>query len=399
MKGCDPTQTLPKGENLKTIILKSPFGRFRGAMKELYHKYVKVIDRYIINKYLGTFVFTLMIFIVISVVFDISEHLDNFLSKHATLREIAFQYYAGFIPFYINMLSPLINFLAVIFFTAKMANQTEIVPILSGRASFNRYLRPYFLASTAIFIVSFFANVYLIPYTNRLKIDFENSHGFNGDTDPTKSEVHLKLDKRTYVYLQSFDPVVHTGYTFILEKFNGDQLKEKLFATSIVYDSLKNKWNLQNCTIRFVNGLRETQKNGVNIDTTLDMRPADFDVLHDDSYDAMSLNVLNVAIAKEKVRGSGVLPNMEYQKYRRFIYPFSTYVLMLIGVALSSRKVRGGIGLPLGIGIILCFTFIIVDKFAFVFAEKGTVSPLIAAFIPNVVFAILGVYLIYKAPK
>jgi lipopolysaccharide export system permease protein len=186
-------------------------------LKRLYNRYVKVLDRYIINKYLGTFVFTLMIFTVISVVFDISEHLDNFLSKNATFEQIAFQYYAGFIPFYINMLSPLINFLAVIFFTAKMANQTEIVPILSAKVSFNRFLKPYFMAATVIFIVSFFSNVYLIPYTNRLKIDFENSHGFNGDQDPTKSDIHLKLDNHTYVYLESFDPTVHTGYTFIRE--------------------------------------------------------------------------------------------------------------------------------------------------------------------------------------
>jgi len=368
-------------------------------MKRLYNRYVKVLDRYIINKYLGTFVFTLMIFTVISVVFDISEHLDNFLSKNATFEQIAFQYYAGFIPFYINMLSPLINFLAVIFFTAKMANQTEIVPILSAKVSFNRFLKPYFMAATVIFIVSFFANVYLIPYTNRLKIDFENSHGFNGDQDPTKSDIHLKLDNHTYVYLESFDPTIHTGYTFIMEKFNGDDLKEKLFSTTIVYDSLKKTWNLKECTIRYVNGMREKQLFNVNLDTTLDMRPADFDVLHDDSYDAMSLSVLNTAIEKEKVRGSGVLPNMEYQKYRRFVYPFSVYVLMLIGVALSSQKVRGGIGLPLGIGIILCFAFIIADKFAFVFAEKGTMPPLIATFIPNVLFGLLGIYLIYKAPK
>ena len=368
-------------------------------MKELYNRYVKVIDRYIINKYLGTFVFTLGIFIVISVVFDISEHLDNFLSKHATLYEIAFQYYAGFIPFYINMLSPLINFLAVIFFTAKMANQTEIVPILSGKASFNRFLRPYFIAATLIFIVSFFANVYLIPYTNRLKIDFENSHGFNGDQASSKSEVHLKLDTHTYVYLESYVQDTHTGYTFIMEKFNGDVLKEKLYAPTIQYDSLKKTWKLNNCTVRYVNGLHERQLTGVNKDTTLDMVPADFDVLHDDSYDAMSLKVLNVAIAKEKIRGSGVLNNMLYQKYRRFVYPFSTFVLMLIGVALSSQKVRGGIGLPLGIGIILCFTFIIVDKFAFVFAEKGTVSSLVATFIPNILFGSLSVYLLYKAPK
>ena len=145
--------------------------------------------------------------------------------------------------------------------------------------------------------------------------------------------------------------------------------------------------------------MREKQLFNVNLDTTLDMRPADFDVLHDDSYDAMSLSVLNTAIEKEKIRGSGVLPNMEYQKYRRFVYPFSVFVLMLIGVALSSQKVRGGIGLPLGIGIILCFAFIIADKFAFVFAEKGTMPPLIATFIPNVLFGLLGIYLIYKAPK
>jgi len=368
-------------------------------MKEIYHKYIKVIDRYIINKYLGTFVFTLLIFVVISVVFDISEHLDNFLSKHATLKEIAFQYYAGFIPFYINMLSPLINFLAVIFFTAKMANQTEIVPILSGKASFNRFLRPYFIAATVIFIVSFFANVYLIPYTNRLKNDFENSHGFNGDQDPTKSDVHLKLDKHTYVYLDQFDPVTHTGYTFIMEKFNGDTLKEKLFAPTIVFDSLKKKWSLNNCIIRYVNGLKEKQVSGVHKDTTLDMRPADFDVLHDNSYNAMSLSVLNTGIAKERVRGSGVLNNMLFEKYNRFIYPFSTFVLTLIGVSISSRKVRGGIGLPLGVGIFLCFAYIILNKFAFVFAEKDAMPPLMAAFMPNLLFGLLGYYLLYKAPK
>src|SRR6201992_1327899 len=188
-------------------------------MKALYHRYLKVIDRYIINKYLGTFVFTLGIFIVISVVFDISEHLDNFLSKHATLKEIAFQYYAGFIPFYINLLSPLINFLAVIFFTAKMANLTEIVPILSGKTSFNRFLRPYFICATLIFVVSFFANIYLIPFTNKLKIDFENSHQFNAD-DPTRSEVHIQLDKHTFVFVQSFDNTIHTGYQFVMEKFD-----------------------------------------------------------------------------------------------------------------------------------------------------------------------------------
>src|SRR5476651_2012150 len=152
-------------------------------MRAILKRYLKIIDRYIIRKYLGTFVFTLGIFVVVTVVFDVSEHLDNFLKNHSSIQEIAFKYYAGFIPFYINLLSPLINFLAVIYFTAKMANQTEIVPILSGKVSFNRFLRPYFVAASIIFVVSFFAKVFLIPYTNALKLNFENSHSFNAD-DP-----------------------------------------------------------------------------------------------------------------------------------------------------------------------------------------------------------------------
>ena len=365
----------------------------------LKHNYLKVIDRYLIRKYMGTFVFTLGIFLVVTVVFDISEHLDNFLKNHSTIKEIAFKYYAGFIPFYLNLLSPLINFLAVIYFTAKMANQTEIVPILSGKASFNRFLRPYFICATIIFIVSFLANVYLIPYTNRLKITFENSHQFNGD-DPAKSEVHIQLDKHTFVYMQSYDPTAHTGYQFIMEKFDGDQLKEKLVAANILYDSLKKVWTFKNYGIKYVNGLKETWVNGANKskDTVLDMRPTDFTVV-DNQYSAISTKELNRDIKKEKIRGTGALKEMEYEKYRRFIYPLSSYVLTLIGVSISSRRVRGGIGLPLGIGIFLCFTYIVVDRFALVFAVKGSLPPLIAVCLPNGIFGLVGYYLLLKAPK
>jgi lipopolysaccharide export system permease protein len=365
-------------------------------MRRLLHKYFKVIDRYIIGKYLGTFTFTLGIFVVITVVFDISERLDNFLKGKAPIHDIIFQYYAGFVPFYLNMLSPLINFLAVIFFTAKMANQTEIVPILSGKASFNRYLRPYFISSTIVFIFSFFANVYLIPYTNRLKNTFENTY-FN-DVDPTRSETHIQLDKETFVYLQSYNEVDHTGYNFILEKYKGDQLLQKLTASTIKYDSVKRIWKIPNYTIRYVNGMREKMFDGANKDTVLDMKPTDF-VLRDNVYMAISTKELNRGIEKEKIRGTGVLIDMQYEEYRRFVYPLSTYVLTLIGVSISSRKVRGGIGLPLGIGIFLCFTYIVVDKFALVFSIKGGMPPLITVFIPNALFGALGYYLLLKAPK
>jgi lipopolysaccharide export system permease protein len=366
-------------------------------MKDFVGRYLKIIDWYIIKKYLGTFVFTLGIFIVISVVFDISEHLDNFLTHHATLYEIAFNYYAGFIPFYINLLSPLINFLAVIFFTAKMANQTEIVPILSGKASFTRFLRPYFVSATLIFIISLFANLYLIPYTNKLKVEFENTHGFNGDQ--TKSSVHLKLDERTYVYVESYERDSKTGYQFTLEKFDGDKLREKLTANSISYDTVKKSWKMKDYTVRYVNGLREKLFFNLPLkDTTLDLYPADFES-HDNVYSAMSLKNLNVNIKKEKIRGAGNLRDMEYEKWRRFLYPFASFVLTLIGVSISSRKVRGGIGLPLGIGLFLCFAYIVVDKFALVFAIKSGLPPMIAAGLPNTLFGILGVYLLYKAPK
>lgn len=348
---------------------------------------------------MGTFVFTLGLFTIITVVFDISEHLDNFLKKDATLYDIVFQYYAGFIPFYLNLLSPLINFLAVIYFTAKMANQTEIVPILSGKVSFNRFLRPYFVCATIIFIVSLFANIYLIPFTNKLKITFENANGFNGD-DPTKSETHIQLDKHTFVYLQSYDNASHTGYQFVLEKFDGDQLREKLVANTITYDSVKRIWQINGYNIRYVNGLKEkwVDGQGKKKDTVLDMRPTDF-IVYDNVYTAVATSELNKSINKEKLRGTGALKEMQYVFFQRFVYPLSSYVLTLIGVSISSRKVRGGIGLPLGIGIGLCFAYIIVDRFAFVFAVKDNLPAIIAVFVPNGIFAGIGYYLLHKAPK
>ncbi|MDN5285315.1 MAG: LptF/LptG family permease [Mucilaginibacter sp.] len=360
--------------------------------------YLKIIDRFIIGKYLGTFMFTLAIFMVISVVFDVSEKLDNFTGKHASLHDIIFHYYAGFIPYYLNLLSPLINFLAVIFFTAKMANQTEIVPVLSGKVSFNRFLRPYFIASSLIFIISFFANVYLIPYTNHLKNDFENANGMT-DNDPAKSGVHMQIDKHTFVYLQGYDQAKHTGYLFIMEKFNGDTLREKLLAQTAAYDSVKRVWALKNYSVRYVNSFKEQFINSrTQKDTVLDMYPGDF-IVYDNVYSAMSLRDLNKNINKEKLRRPEIVNSLYYEKYHRFVYPLSAYVLTILGVALSSRKVRGGVGLPLGIGIILCFAYIIVEKFAITFSIKGGFSPIIVVMVPNMLFGLLGYYLIFKAPK
>ncbi|WP_118193124.1 LptF/LptG family permease [Albibacterium indicum] len=356
-----------------------------------------IIDKYIIKKYLGTFVFTMAIFTVVMVIFDISERLDDFLEHKAPLSKIAFEYYAGFIPFYLNFLSPLINFIAVIFFTAKMADQTEIVPILSGGMSFNRFLKPYIISASIIFLVTFVFNLYVIPKTNKLKIGFENVYVKPMDSN-TKTSTHMQIDPNTFVYIKSFDNDRKIGYDFILEVFDGQELKSKLIADRISWDSVNTKWNIQNYSIRTIDSLKEEMIKGTSKDTTLDMTPKDFEV-YDNIFIAMDLDELNDRIAKEKLRGTGYMTQLLLEKYKRYIYPFSAFILTLMGVALSSRKVRGGIGLSLGVGIALSFTYILFIQFATMFSLKGGLSPLIAVLIPNVIFGTLSIILLIKAPK
>ncbi|WP_134088764.1 LptF/LptG family permease [Olivibacter sp. XZL3] len=358
---------------------------------------MNIIDKYIIKKYLGTFVFTMGIFTVVAVIFDISERMDDFLKHHAPLSKIVFEYYAGFIPFYLNFLSPLINFIAVIFFTAKMADQTEIVPILNGGMSFKRFLRPYFIAASVICLVTLVFNIYIIPRTNKLKIGFENIYVKPIDNN-SKSSTHMQIDKNSFVYIDNFDNNRKVGYNFILETFNGQELKEKLIADRITWDSVKSNWKIENYTIRTVDGMNEKMTKGTSKDTTLDMSPRDFEI-RDNVFMAMTTKELNENIEKEEIRGTGRMTDLKLEKYKRFIYPFSAYILTLMGVSLSSKKVRGGIGLSLGVGIALSFTYILFIQFANMFSLKGGLPPLLAAFIPSLIFLCVGLYLLYKAPK
>jgi lipopolysaccharide export system permease protein len=337
------------------------------------------------------------IFSVVAVIFDVSERLDDFLKYKAPLSKIIFEYYAGFIPFYLNFLSPLINFIAVIFFTAKMANQTEIVPILSGGMSFNRFLKPYLISATIIFFITLVFNIYIIPRTNKLKVGFENVY-VKPLNNNTKLSSHMQIDENSYVFVESFDNNNKVGYNFILEIFDKKELKEILIADRITWDSVNVKWQIHNYSIRTIDSLKETMTKGDLKDTTLDMSPKDFEI-YDNLYTAMSNNELNIRIEKEKIRGTGLMSSLKLEKYKRYVYPFSAFVLTLMGVALSSRKVRGGIGLSLGIGIGLSFTYILFIQFATMFSLKGGLSPLLATLIPNIIFSIIAVYLLIRAPK
>lgn len=360
---------------------------------------LKIIDRYIIGKYLGTFIYTLSIFVVIIVIFDLSEKIDDFLGSNLSMWQVASLYYAGSIPFYVNMLSPLINFIAVIFFTAKMADQTEIVPILSGGVSFNRFLLPYFVSAFIIFAANLASNLYILPHTNQLKNSFENTYVKKNDPS-SKTNIHMKLDDNTYIYMESFDNKSKSGYRFSLDNFNGDILTKKIIADQIKWDSLKRSWKLTNYSIRYVKGLKETMLYGTTKekDTVLDMRPDDFSA-YENIYENLTNKELSDKIRKEKIRGTGIQNDLLFEQYKRWFQPLSAFVLTLIGVALSSRKVRGGVGLPLGIGIILSFLYIVVNQFAKMFSIKGGIPPLIAVLIPTIFFGLLGLYLIKKAPK
>jgi len=360
---------------------------------------IKIIDWYIISKYLGTFVYTLSVFIVIIVIFDLSEKLDDFLGNNLSFFQVITLYYAGSIPFYVNMLSPLINFIAVIFFTAKMADQTEIVPILSGGVSFNRFLLPYFISAFIIFSFNLVSNLYILPYTNQIKNNFENNYIKKHDPS-SKQNIHMKLDDNTYIYIENFDNKTNSGYRFSLDNFKGDVLTKKLIADNIKWDSTKRSWKLSNFSVRDVNGLKETFTSGLTTtkDTVLDMRPDDFSA-YDNVYENLTNSELSSKIRKERTRGSGIMNDLLFEQYKRYLQPLSAFVLTLIGVALSSRKVRGGVGLPLGIGIFLSFTYIVINQFAKMFSLKGGIPPLVAVLIPTIFFALLGLYLLKKAPK
>ncbi len=365
----------------------------------LFKNRLKLIDRYIIGKYLGTFVYTLAVFVLVIIIFDLSEKLDDFLENDMSVWEVFTEYYAGSVPFYVNMLSPLMNFIAVIFFTAKMADQTEIVPILSGGVSYNRFLRPYFIAAFIIFSANLLSNLYLLPYTNKIKNRFMNQV-VNKNDPYTKSNIHMRLDKNTYIFIDNFDNRSNIGYRFTLDRFKGDELEKKIVADKISYDTLKKVWRLNNYSIRTIKGLKEgmVYANDKTKDTVLDMKPDDFSA-YDNVVENMTNSELSDKIRKEKIRGSGIMNDLLFEQYKRYTQPLSAFVLTLIGVALSSRKVRGGVGLSLGIGIVLSFLFIVMVQFTKMFSTKGGFSPLVANLLPIIIFALLGAIILRKAPK
>ncbi|MFS8615426.1 MAG: LptF/LptG family permease [Solitalea sp.] len=359
---------------------------------------ISLLDRYIIKRFLGTFFFTLAIFMAIAVVFDISEKMDDFLKWEAPLEKIVVNYYVNFVLFYASFLSPFLIFVSVILFTAKMASNTEIVAILSGGISYRRFLYPYFLSALFLAMITFFFNGYIIPPANKVKYDFEMTYDDKKYSGVSR-DIHMQLDAETFAYVESFNTTNSIGYKFSLERFEDQDLRYKLMADRILWDTTENKWLIEDYSIRYIDGLREKMIYGTIMDTTLAFVPADFDVKDDDLTTTMTMDELEENIRVEKIRGTGNLEIFQYEYHRRIASPFTVFILVLIGVSLSSRKSRGGVGASLGLGIGLSFLYVLFMQFASVFSIQGNMPPPIAAWLPNLIFGSIAYYLYRIAPK
>jgi len=358
---------------------------------------VKKIDWYIIGKFLGTFFYAISLIIVVVIIFDISEKIDDFIDGQAPFKLIVTEYYMNFIPYFVNLFSPLFTFIAVIYFTSKMASNSEIVAILSSGMSFTRMLLPYFIGAMVITILSLALNNLVIPKANEKRLAFEEtylrSRFYNFDRN-----IHKQLDPTTFVYFERYDTFRNLGYKFSIEKIVDGQLTYKLLSQIIKWDSTSNKWSIEDYYIREINGLEETLTRGVRLDTSLGIHPSEF-ARRINTIETMDYFELNEFIETEKLKGSEKVVFYELEKHKRFSLPFATIVMTLIGVSLASRKVKGGIGFHLGLGLLISFSYILFMQVSLTFATNANLSPFVAMWIPNLLFAGLALYLLKLAPK
>ena len=360
-------------------------------------KYIKRIDQYIIKKYLGTFFLAIALIISISIVFDISENIDDFITKKAPLHAIVIDYYLNFIPYFANLFSALFTFIAVIFFTSKMAYNSEIIAILASGVSYHRLMRPYMFASAIIAIMSWILGNFIIHVSTESRVNFRNTYIKNEYINSDKN-IHRQLDPGLFVYMQSYNNKLDVGYRFSIDKFEDRRLVSKLIAESIKWDRDKKKWVIQNYYIRDMHGPQEIIKTGIAIDTTLKMLPADFGQ-QNSREETMNYWQINRYIKDLKLRGVDNVSRYEQEKYRRTAGPISTFILTIIGVSLASRRMRGGMGLHLGLGMLLSFSYIMFMQVSTIFAFKVGFNSLLAVWLPNIVYSLIAIGLYKWASK
>ena len=371
--------------------------------KKISHKIIsalglKIIDLYIIRKFLGTFVYSILLILAIAVIFDLSEKIDDFIESSAPAKEVVFDYYLNFIPYFAVLFSSLFTFISVIFFTSKMAYNTEIIAILSSGVSFRRFLLPYFISASVITIFAFSLSNFVIPKANKTKLDFEEKYIHKRPQTFSRKNIHKQVEPGVFIYMESYSTVSNTGYNFSMEKFEDGKLVSKLMADQISWDTTKNSWSMRRYYIREFSGMKENLIEGPAKDTIIQLTPADFS-RRLNAVEAMSFKELNEFIEVSRMQGETNLTSYLIERYKRTAFPFSTFILTLIGVAVSSQKVRGGIGAQLGAGLGISFAYILFMQFSAQFAIGGSLPPLLAVWLPNLIFAVVGLVLYRMAPK
>lgn len=358
------------------------------------------LDWYIIRKFIGTYIFSIVLIISIALVFDFNENLSKFTKYHAPWRAIVFDYYANFIPYYSNIFSPLFVFIAVIFFTSKLAGNSEIIAMLSSGVSFRRLMRPYMISCVLIASVTFYLNSFVIPHGTVIRQNFESLYR-NSKKNTSAENVQLQVGKGTVAYIQHYDDRYKRGYGFSLDKFEGKKLVSHMTAMEIQYDTIadaKYHWKATNWKTRTLVGLREQIVTGDVKDTVILMEPTDL-VYSKGQQETFTSPELLDYISKQTSRGSGNVVQYEVEFHKRIAMSFSSFILTIIGLSLSARKRKGGMGLYLGIGLGLSFGYIMLQTVSSTFAINAGTPPVLAAWIPNLIFAFIAYFCYRHAPR
>lgn len=361
---------------------------------------LKRIDRYIIKNFLSTYIFLIAIVILIAIIFDYNEKIDKFTQSHVSFERIIFDYYLNFIPYFSNLFSPLFVFIAVIFFTSKLAGNSEIIAMKSTGMSFRRLLRPYMIAAGLIAITTFLLGAYVIPRGNVQRVEFDNTY-IKKKKSTIAENVQMQVDTGVVAYITHFDNESKSGYGFSLDKFIDKKLISHLTAQNIQYDTLSDRrysWTLRMYRIRTLKGMRETITSGEKLDTIVMMEPSDFFYVKN-QQETMTLPQLNEFIHKQKLRGAPNISTFEVEYHKRFAMPFAAFILTIIGVSLSSQKRKGGMGFSLGIGLALSFGYILFQTISATFATNAGFPAMLAVWIPNIVFAIIAYILYQRTPE
>lgn len=358
---------------------------------------MKKLDWYILRQLLSIFIMSILLIILIVIIFDLAEKLDDFILKEAPIKGLIFDYYLNFVPYFVNLFGHLFFFVSVIFLTSRMAAKTEIIAILSSGISFNRLLFPFLLASILVGGLNFYLGNFLIPEVNKPRLEFERDY-YRNPVRNLNNNIHLQLSDTTKVYVQSFDNISNTAYRFSYEEYDKDGIREKINSNRIIFDSTTHKWKLAEYHRRKIDDLSEELRFGDTLVMDLGLLPQDFNI-NAHKVEIMNYRELNRFIERETQRGSPEVNSYLIEKYQRIFNPIAFIILTIIGVSLSSRKIRGGTGIHLAMGIGLAFSLIMMMEITSVFSTKGNLPPLLSVLLPLIIYFIIGILLIRKTPK